>query len=101
AGAPRTQMTDHESAWDGAYLAGAAASGPGLGTVDPSGYVRMHRAAQAGHWEQVRAEQDRLAQLFEIVFQPTDKVGPAAGVGAFKTALRELGIVETNTMASP
>jgi 4-hydroxy-tetrahydrodipicolinate synthase len=61
----------------------------------------MHRAAQAGDWEQVRAEQDRLAELFEIVFQPTDKVGPAAGVGAFKTALRELGVFSTNTMATP
>ena len=101
AGSPLTLLTGHEIVVDGAYLAGADGSVPGLGNVDPSGYVRMHRAAQAGDWEQVRAEQDRLAQLFEIVFQPTDKVGPAAGVGAFKTALRELGIVETNTMASP
>lgn len=101
AGSPLTLLTGHEVVVDGAYLAGADGSVPGLGNVDPAGYVRMHRAAQAGDWEQVRREQDRLAQLFEIVFQPTDKVGPAAGVGAFKTALRELGIFSTNTMARP
>ena len=101
AGSPLTLLTGHEVVVDGAYLAGADGSVPGLGNVDPAGYVRMHRAAQAGDWEQVRAEQDRLAALFEIVFQPTDKVGPAAGVGAFKTALRELGVFSTNSMAVP
>lgn len=101
AGSPMTLLTGHEVVVDGAYLAGADGSVPGLGNVDPAGYVRMHRAAQAGDWEQVRTEQDRLAQLFEIVFQPTGKVGPASGVGAFKTALRELGIFSTNTMARP
>ena len=101
AGSPLTLLTGHEVVVDGAYLAGADGSVPGLGNVDPAGYVRMHRAAQAGDWEQVRAEQDRLAALFEIVFQPTDKVGPAGGVGAFKTALRELGVFSTNTMAAP
>lgn len=101
AGSPLTLLTGHEVVVDGAYLAGADGSVPGLGNVDPAGYVRMHAAAQAGDWELVRREQDRLTQLFEIVFQPTDKVGPAAGVGSFKTALRELGIFSTNTMARP
>ncbi|WP_193104887.1 dihydrodipicolinate synthase family protein [Brachybacterium sp. FME24] len=101
AGSPLTLLTGHEVVVDGAYLAGADGSVPGLGNVDPAGYTRMHRAAQAGDWEQVRLEQDRLAALFEIVFQPTDKVGPAAGVGAFKTALRELGIISTNAMTVP
>jgi 4-hydroxy-tetrahydrodipicolinate synthase len=101
AGSPLTLLTGHEVVVDGAYLAGADGSVPGLGNVDPAGYVRMHRAARAGEWEQVRREQDRLAALFEIVFQPTDKVGPAAGVGAFKTALRELGVISTNAMTVP
>ncbi|APX34277.1 dihydrodipicolinate synthase family protein [Brachybacterium sp. P6-10-X1] len=101
AGSPLTLMTGHEVVVDGAYLAGADGSVPGLGNVDPAGYVRMHRVARAGDWEQVRSEQDRLAALFEIVFQPTGKVGPAAGVGAFKTALRELGVFSSNVMTSP
>lgn len=101
AGSPLVLLTGHEVVVDGAYLAGADGAVPGLGNVDPAGYVRMHKAAMAGDWDAVRAEQDRLAGLFEIVFQPTDKTGPAAGVGAFKTALRELGIFSTNTMSEP
>ena len=101
AGSPLTLLTGHEVVVDGAYLAGADGSVPGLGNVDPAGYVRMDRAARAGDWETVRIEQDRLAALFEIVFQPVGRTGPAAGVGAFKTALRELGVLSTNTMSSP
>ena len=101
AGSPLTLLTGHEVVVDGAYLAGAQGSVPGLGNVDPAGYVRMDRAARAGDWETVQIEQDRLAALFEIVFQPVGKTGPAAGVGAFKTALRELGVFSTNTMSTP
>ena len=100
-GSPLTVLTGHEVVVDGAYLAGADGSVPGLGNVDPAGYVRMHEAARAGDWVRVRSEQDRLAALFEIVFQPVGKTGPAAGVGAFKTALRELGVLSTNEMSTP
>ncbi|MGJ6980248.1 dihydrodipicolinate synthase family protein [Aestuariimicrobium soli] len=100
-GSPLSLLTGHEVVVDGAYLAGADGVVPGLGNVDPAGYVRLHRAAAAGDWESARLEQDRLAALFEIVFEPSDKVGPAAGVGAFKTALRELGVLSTNVMSAP
>ncbi|WP_152351913.1 dihydrodipicolinate synthase family protein [Brachybacterium subflavum] len=101
AGSPLTLLTGHEVVVDGAYLSGADGSVPGLGNVDPAGYVRMDRAARAGDWDTVRTEQDRLAALFEIVFQPADKVGPTAGIGAFKTALRELGLISTNMVSTP
>lgn len=101
AGSPLSLLTGHEVVVDGAYLAGADGSVPGLGNVDPAGYVRMHQAYLAGNWEAVRNEQNRLAALFEIVFQPLDKMGPAAGVGAFKTALREMGVFATNEMSEP
>lgn len=101
ASSPLVLMTGHEVVVDGAYLAGAAGAVPGLANVDPAGYVRLHRAARAGDWERARQEQERLAALFEIVFTPRGKVGPAAGVGAFKTALRELGVLSTATMSSP
>src|SRR5690606_37854766 len=80
---------------------GADGSVPGLGNVDPAGYVRIHAAAQAGDWELVRREQDRLTQLFEILFQPTAKVSPAPRFGSVKTSLQGLGIFSTNTMARP
>lgn len=101
AGGPLTLLTGHEVVVDGSYLAGAHGSVPGLGNVDPEGYVRMDRAARAGDWAAVQQEQDRLAALFEIVFVPSDRVGPAAGIGAFKTALRHLGVISTNAMARP
>lgn len=101
AGVGMALLTGHEVVVDGSYLAGAHGAVPGLGNVDPAGYVRMDRAARAEDWTAVRSEQDRLAALFEIVFEPRGKVGPAAGVGSFKTALRELGVFTTNVMSSP
>lgn len=101
AGDPLRLLTGHEAVVDGAYASGAHGVVPGLGNVDPEGYVRLHRAARAGDYEAMRREQDRLAALFEIVRAPKDLIGPAAGVGSFKTALRELGVISTNTMSAP
>ena len=58
--------------------------------------------AQAGDWEAARKEQERLCRLFEMVWVslPRTSAG-SAGVGAFKTAMRALGIIATNTMARP
>jgi 4-hydroxy-tetrahydrodipicolinate synthase len=101
AGSPLVLFTGHEVVVDGALLAGADGVVPGLGNVDPRGYVRMYDAAQAGDWETVRDEQNKLAALFEIVFQPTDVSGEAQGLGAFKTAMQILGVIETNLMSKP
>lgn len=96
-------LTGHEVCVDGAMLAGAAGSVPGLANVDPAGYVRLDEAARRGDWAAVRAEQDRLADLFAIVFAPTPgRVSPgAAGLGAFKTALALLGVIDDNAMSAP
>lgn len=101
ADSPLVLLSGHEAVVDGAFMAGADGCVPGLGNVDPDGYVRMWKAYQAGDWENVRKEQDRLAALFEIVFQPIGKVGPAAGVGSFKTALELMGVFESNYMSVP
>lgn len=101
AGHPLTLYTGHEAVVDGAYLAGADGCVPGLGNVDPAGYVRMWKAFEAGDLAAMKAEQDRLAALFEIVFQPVGKVGPAAGVGSFKTALELMGLFSSNFMSLP
>ncbi|QGU01411.1 4-hydroxy-tetrahydrodipicolinate synthase [Corynebacterium kalinowskii] len=101
AGSPMKVLTGHEVVVDGSYLAGGDGCVPGLGNVDPSGYVRMWQAFQSGDLRQMKEEQDRLARLFEIVFTPVGKVGPAAGVGAFKTALELIGVIKTNTMSVP
>ena len=95
-------FTGHEVVCDGAMLSGAAGLVPGLGNVDPAGYKRLYEAARAGDWETARAEQDRLAKLFDIVFVETPSVsGGAAGLGAFKTALQVMGVLDSNTMSQP
>ncbi|MDO4917717.1 MAG: dihydrodipicolinate synthase family protein [Rothia sp. (in: high G+C Gram-positive bacteria)] len=95
-------FTGHEVVCDGALLSGAAGLVPGLGNVDPAGYKRLYQAARAGDWETARAEQDRLAKLFDIVFVETPSVsGGAAGLGAFKTALQVMGVLDSNTMSQP
>lgn len=101
AGSPLRLFTGHEVVVDGALLAGADGVVPGLGNVDPAGYVRMYRAAKAQDWETVRSEQDRLAALFEIVFQAPELVGEAGGIGAFKTALTLIGLFDSNLMSPP
>ncbi|MBT8162761.1 MULTISPECIES: dihydrodipicolinate synthase family protein [Arthrobacter] len=95
-------FTGHEVVVDGALLGGAQGVVPGLGNVDPAGYRRLYDAAQAGDWTTAAAEQDRLADLFEIVYTPKGRVsGGAAGLGAFKTALQLMGVIESNTMSAP
>ena len=43
-------FTGHEVVVDGCLLMGASGAVPGLANVDPHGYVRLWRAAQAGDW---------------------------------------------------
>lgn len=95
-------MTGSEIVVDSALAMGAHGVVPGLGNVDPAGYVRLWDAAQRGDWAAARREQERLCRLFEIVWVglPRTSAG-AAGVGGFKTAMRQLGIIATNTMARP
>lgn len=100
AGHPLQLLTGHEVVVDGAYLSGADGAVPGLGNVDPHGYVRMWNAYEAGDWETVRKEQDRLADLMRIV-QVKGVQGFGSGIGAFKTALQLLGVFESNEMPRP
>ncbi len=95
-------MTGSEIVVDSMLAIGAHGVVPGLGNVDPAGYVRLWNAAQRGDWNAARTEQQRLCRLFEIVWQGTPRTSAgASGVGGFKTALRRLGIIETNLMARP
>lgn len=96
-------LTGHELVVDGMMLGGAHGSVPGLGNVDPAGYVRLHEAAERGDWEAARAEQDRLVELFRLVdaADPATTQGSTRGVGGFKTALQLLGVIETNHVSLP
>ena len=100
-GHPLTLLTGHEVVVDGAYLGGADGSVPGLANVEPEGYVRMWKAAQAGDWATVKAEQDRLNESSHIWDVTTGVQGYAGGVGAFKTAMHLMGVFDSPTMPRP
>ena len=95
-------MTGSEIVVDSVLAMGAHGVVPGLGNVDPLGYVKLWNLCQAGDFAAARAEQERLCRLFAIVWLslPRTSAG-SAGVGAFKTAMRSLGVIETNVMARP
>lgn len=101
AGHPLSLLTGHEIVVDGAYLSGADGSVPGLANVEPTGYVRMWKAAEAGEWATVKAEQDKLNEISHIFDVTSGVQGYAGGVGAFKTALQLMGIFATNQMLRP
>ncbi|AOZ72748.1 dihydrodipicolinate synthase family protein [Boudabousia tangfeifanii] len=101
AGSPLQCFTGHEVVVDCMALLGADGAVPGLGNVDPAGYVRLWKAAKAGDWDKAREEQDRLANLFEMVFQASTLGGGAAGVGSFKTSLAAMGVFSHNRMSTP
>ncbi|MFE9814610.1 dihydrodipicolinate synthase family protein [Streptomyces sp. NPDC005773] len=96
-------LTGHELVVDAMMLGGADGSVPGLGNVDPHGYVRLHHAAVTGDWATAKAEQDRLVALFDIIraARPGTASATAAGLGAFKTALMLRGVITTNVMSPP
>ena len=96
-------FTGHEVVADGALLGGAHGIVPGLGNVDPAGYIRLFDAAKAGDWAAVAHEQDRLARLFAITgaADPQRVSAGAIGLGGFKTALQLMGIIGSNRMAEP
>ena len=100
-GHPLTLLTGHEVVVDGAYLAGADGSVPGLANIDPVSYVEMWNAFQRGDWASVKAIQDRLANLMLITQVTRGAAGYGAGVGAFKTALWVMGVFNTNQMPAP
>ena len=63
--------------------------------------MEQWRAAQAGDWERVRDIQNHLARLMFVTREVKATVGFGAGVGAFKTALWQMGVFNTNQMREP
>lgn len=95
-------FTGAELTVDAALLMGADGVVPGLGNVDPAGYVRLYDAVKAGEIDAARAEQERLCRLFEIIWQGAGRTGfTASALGGFKTALMLRGVIATNVMGRP
>ncbi|WP_406051072.1 dihydrodipicolinate synthase family protein [Kribbella sp. NBC_00889] len=96
-------MTGSELTVDSALAFGVDGVVPGLGNVDPSGYVRLFDAASAGDAATARAEQDRLFRLFEIItVADRSRMGASsAALGAFKAGLYLLGVIDCPLTAFP
>ncbi|GAB3565815.1 dihydrodipicolinate synthase family protein [Spelaeicoccus albus] len=96
-------LTGSELTVDSAFGFGVDGNVPGLGNVDPAGYVRLYRATAEGRWEDARAEQERLIRLFGLTdAADVDRMGRASSaLGAFKAALHLLGVIDNPVTAPP
>ncbi|MFJ3327490.1 dihydrodipicolinate synthase family protein [Streptomyces griseus] len=96
-------LTGSELTVDAALLTGADGVVPGLGNVDPGGYVRLYEAARAGDWTLAAREQERLVELFAMVdVGPEQEMGrSSSALGSFKEALRLLGVIDRGATAFP
>jgi 4-hydroxy-tetrahydrodipicolinate synthase len=96
-------MTGSEVTVDSALAFGVDGVVPGLGNVDPAGYVRLYKAAVAGDGSAAREEQDRLFRLFGIVnVADRSRMGASsAALGAFKAGLYLLGVISCPLTAYP
>ena len=96
-------FTGSETVTDLALRLGAHGQVPGLGNVDPDGYVRLGRAAAAGDWATAASEQERLLRVFAIVdVADRTRIGFTAGaLGAFKAAQHLRGVIATPRCADP
>ncbi|TDW15975.1 dihydrodipicolinate synthase family protein [Kribbella kalugense] len=96
-------MTGSEVTVDSALAFGVDGVVPGLGNVDPAGYVRLFNAAVAGDTAAARAEQDRLFRLFDIIkVADRSRMGASsAALGAFKAGLHLLGVIDSPVTAYP
>lgn len=100
---PFAVLTGSELTADAALAFGATGVVPGLGNVDPHGYVRLWDAAQRGDFTAARAEQERLFELFQLVTAgDPSRMGPASSaLGAFKAGLHLRGIIDCPRTAEP
>lgn len=75
---------------------------PGIGNVDPHGYLRLYEAAQRGDWAAAKTEQMRLRKLFEIIYVGDGRMGRySSAMGAFKEGLVARGVITGGTTSTP
>jgi 4-hydroxy-tetrahydrodipicolinate synthase len=95
-------MTGSELTVDSALAFGADGVVPGIGNVDPAGYVSIFDAVKRGDFAAAQSEQDRLIQMFDLIFVGAHRMSVASSaLGAFKASLKLLGIIDDALMAPP
>ncbi|RCG23146.1 dihydrodipicolinate synthase family protein [Streptomyces diacarni] len=98
-----TVLTGSETMADAALALGADGVVPGLGNVDPHGYVALYEAARRGDGREATAHQDRLRRLFALtrVGDPARIGAYSSALGAFKEALMQRGLLTTARTPAP
>lgn len=96
-------LTGSELTVDSALMAGAHGVVPGIGNIDPAGYVRIFDFVAAGKYSEARAEQERLFEMFGLVDvgAPSRMGRGSSALGAFKASLKLLGVIEDGRTAPP
>lgn len=96
-------LTGSETTVDMDYLAGVDGVVPGLGNVDPVGYVELARTLAADDFVRGRRLQARLTRLMGVALtgDPQRCGGGGRGVGGFKVALEHLGVFPNHLMMPP
>jgi 4-hydroxy-tetrahydrodipicolinate synthase len=96
-------FTGSELIVDCALFLGGDGAVPGLGNVDPHGYVALYDSCRAGDFTRAKEIQDRLYRLFAITgcADPARKGPGSSGLGGFKTALMLRGVIAHNAMGLP
>ena len=96
-------LSGSETVADLALQVGGDGIVPGLGNVDPHGYVRLQRLADAGERDAAAREQTRLLDLFGIIdIADRSRIGFTAGaLGSFKASLWLLGVIASPRTTEP
>jgi 4-hydroxy-tetrahydrodipicolinate synthase len=96
-------LTGSELSVDSVLEFGADGVVPGIGNIDPVGYVKIYDYVRAGNFAAAKAEQDRLFRMFALVdVGASDRMGRgSSAIGAFKASLQMLGVIADGRTAPP
>ena len=96
-------LTGSELTVDSALAFGADGVIPGIGNIDPVGYVKLYDYVRNGDLAAAKKEQERLFTMFGLVdVGATSRMGRgSSAIGAFKASLKLLGIIEDGRTAPP
>jgi 4-hydroxy-tetrahydrodipicolinate synthase len=96
-------LTGSELTVDSALAFGADGVIPGIGNIDPVGYVKLYDYVRNGDFAAAKKEQERLFTMFGLVdVGATSRMGRgSSAIGAFKASLKLLGIIEDGRTAPP
>jgi 4-hydroxy-tetrahydrodipicolinate synthase len=96
-------FTGSEVMCDVALALGADGIVPGLGNVDPHGYLALYAAARRGDIKEAAREQERLRRLFGMVAvgDPARIGRYSSALGAFKESLAHRGVIASGTTSLP